>query len=57
MKWDNHGLYGWHIDHIQPCNSFDLSNEEEQKKCFHYSNMQPLWAFDNLSKGAKYEFD
>jgi len=51
MSWGNYGL--WHIDHIQPCSSFDLSKEEEQKECFNYNNLQPLWAFDNLSKGAK----
>lgn len=53
MSWNNHGMRGWHIDHIIPCNSFDLSDLNEQKKCFHYSNMQPLWAKDNLSKADK----
>lgn len=53
MSWDNYGLYGWHIDHIKPCASFDLTKEKEQRKCFHYSNLQPLWAKDNLSKGDK----
>jgi hypothetical protein len=51
MSWNNHGE--WHIDHIKPCTSFDLSKLSEQKKCFHYKNLQPLWAKDNLSKGAK----
>jgi len=51
MTWENHGE--WHIDHVQPCCSFDLTSEEEQKKCFHYSNLQPLWAKDNLAKGGK----
>jgi hypothetical protein len=53
MTWENHG--DWHIDHIKPCCSFDLTTEEEQKNCFHYTNLQPLWAKDNLSKGGKYE--
>ncbi len=54
MSWDNRGYYGWHIDHIRPCCSFDLSKPEEQKKCFNYTNLQPLWRKDNQSKGAKY---
>ncbi len=53
MAWENHGIKGWHIDHIRPCASFDLTKEEEQRKCFHYTNLQPLWAFDNLSKKDK----
>ena len=52
MSWDNHG--DWHIDHIKPCKLFDLSKPEQQQKCFNYKNLQPLWAKDNLSKGAKY---
>jgi len=55
MAWDNHSVHGWHIDHIKPCASFDLSKPEEQSKCFHYSNLQPLWAEDNLKKGSLYE--
>jgi hypothetical protein len=51
MTWDNHGE--WHIDHIKPCASFDLANEAQQRECFNYTNLQPLWAKDNLSKGAK----
>jgi hypothetical protein len=43
----------WHIDHIIPCVSFDLSKPKEQAKCFHYSNLQALWKHENLSKGAK----
>lgn len=52
MSWENYGK--WHLDHILPCVSFDLYKESEQKKCFHYTNLQPLWAEDNLKKGAKY---
>lgn len=51
MSWKNHGI--WHIDHIRPCASFDLSKPEQQKECFHYSNLQPLWATDNIKKGSK----
>jgi len=53
MSWDKRHLI--HIDHIRPCSSFDLTIPEEQAKCFHYTNLQPLWAKDNLSKGAKYD--
>jgi hypothetical protein len=55
MNWDNYGYRGWQIDHIIPCSSFDLTNEENQVKCFHYTNTQPLWWWENLSKGDKYE--
>ncbi len=51
MFWDNYGL--WHIDHKIPCASFDLSNPSEQRKCFNFKNLQPLWAIDNLRKGSK----
>lgn len=51
MTWENHGK--WHIDHIKPCCSFNLLDIEEQRKCFHYTNLQPLWAEENLSKGGK----
>lgn len=50
MNWDNYGINGWEIDHILPCISFDLSKPEEQKLCFHYTNLQPLWASINRAK-------
>jgi hypothetical protein len=50
MNWDNHSLLGWHIDHIRPCNTFDLTDPEQQRICFHYSNLRPLWYSDNLSR-------
>ena len=53
MTWSNYGFYGWHIDHIIPCSKFDLTKEEEQRECFHYRNLQPLWARDNLMKSNK----
>ena len=53
MSWDNYGSDGWHIDHIIPCASFDLSDPEQQRQCFHYTNLQPLWAEDNLRKSDK----
>ena len=52
MTWGNHGQHGWHVDHIRPCASFDMSEPEQQKACFHYTNLQPLWAEDNFKKGV-----
>lgn len=56
MSWDNWSPRGWHIDHIRPCSSFDLSDPDQQRQCFHYTNLQPLWWKDNLSKGSKYDY-
>ncbi len=53
MSWENRHL--WHLDHIRPCSSFNLLEESEQRECFHYSNLQPLWAQDNLKKGSTYK--
>lgn len=53
MAWNNWSYNGWHIDHIKPLASFDLTKEEELKKACHYSNLQPLWQPDNFKKGAK----
>lgn len=50
MSWDNHGMYGWHIDHKIPLNSFDLSDGEQLKLACHYTNLQPLWCTDNWKK-------
>lgn len=49
MNWNNYGK--WHVDHIRPCVSFNLFDPEEQKRCFHFTNLQPLWALDNYRKG------
>lgn len=54
MSWDNYGSETWHIDHIKPISHYDLSDPEEQKACFHYSNTQPLSAFDNRSKKNRF---
>jgi hypothetical protein len=53
MTWENHGHKTWHIDHIQPCETFDLTDAGQQKKCFHYTNLQPLWVEDHLRKHGK----
>ena len=51
MTFDNHGFHGWHIDHIIPLST--AKTEEDIIKLCHYTNLQPLWAKDNLSKGDK----
>jgi len=51
MSWKNYGRKGWHIDHIRPCASFNLRDPSQQRECFHYSNLQPLWAIENIRKG------
>lgn len=53
MTWENHGVI-WEIDHIKPCISFDLSLEEEQKQCFHYTNLQPLFKTTQIAKKYGY---
>lgn len=52
MGWHNYGR-AWHIDHRLPCSSFDLTDEAQQKRCFHFSNMRPLWAKTNMRKGNR----
>jgi hypothetical protein len=51
--WSGMGMKEWHIDHIIPCCQFDLTKKLEQKKCFHYTNLQPLWAIENMQKRKK----
>lgn len=51
MTWENHGA-ARQIDHIRPCASFDLTDPAQQRECFNWSNCQPLFAEDNLKKGA-----
>mgnify|MGYP003660522075 FL=1 len=52
MTFDNYGK--WHVDHIKPCSKFNLIDPLEQAICFHYTNLQPLWALDNMRKGSKF---
>lgn len=52
MMWDNWGYWGWHIDHVIPLAAFDLKNKEQCLLAVHYSNLQPMWRFQNQSKGG-----
>jgi len=52
MNWENYGR-AWHIDHIIPCAAFDLTDPAQAARCFHFSNLRPLKAVDNLRKNAK----
>jgi len=51
MSWENYGA--WHIDHIKPLARFDLTDRGQFLKACNYTNLQPLWAAENISKGAK----
>jgi hypothetical protein len=54
MTWENYG--SWHIDHIKPFTAFDdLTDPEQQREVCHYTNLQPLWAEDNLRKGGEWD--
>ncbi len=55
MTWQNWGPDGWHVDHVRPIASFDLSDPEQQARAFHYTNTQPMWADENLSKGSLHD--
>jgi hypothetical protein len=54
MSWNNWGIKGWHIDHIIPLASFNLQDKKEFLKACHYTNLQPLWAEENLKKKNNY---
>ena len=57
MSWSNYGLKGWHVDHIMPFEAFkkyDVTKEETQKKIMALNNLQPMWAYQNISKSNKY---
>lgn len=56
MSWDNYGCKPdqWNIDHIYPCSWFDLTDPNQQRMCFHYTNTRPMWAIQNIQKGNKY---
>lgn len=50
MNWTNYGRKGWHMDHIKPCFSFDLTDAKQQRQCFHYTNIRPLWWYENYGR-------
>ena len=54
MTWENHGVFGWHIDHKKPLAMFNLANRESFLQACHYTNLQPLWWVDNVKKGSRY---
>ncbi len=55
MSWENYGREGWHIDHIIPCAALDLSRPDQQKRCFHFTNLRPAWAKHNEGRGSRIE--
>ena len=55
MSWASYGRHGWHVDHRRPVASFNLARREDRRMCFHYSNLQPMWAADNLRKSARFD--
>lgn len=55
MNWENYGRNGWHVDHIRPCASFDLTNEKQQLVCFNWRNLRPMWESENITKSDNYD--
>lgn len=53
MSWSNWGFFGWHIDHIKPLSSFDLTDIVQFKEACHYTNLRPMWGIENIKKGKK----
>lgn len=55
MSWENWSPKGWHIDHIKPLANFDLTDYGQLKSACHYSNLQPLWWYENFEKSDKFQ--
>jgi len=53
MTWENHGMFGWHVDHVIPLSAFNLTSLEdpEVRRCWALDNLQPLWWQENKDKG------
>lgn len=56
MTWDNWGQHGWHLDHVKPLSSFNLTDEVQFKEASNFKNLQPLWWYENLQKNATEEW-
>lgn len=54
MSWDNYSWETWHIDHIKPVATFE---DPEDPECWHYTNLRPRWASDNIAAGVKLRWD
>lgn len=57
MTWETYGVFGWHLDHIIPCERFDLTNEDHCRVCFNWRNIRPLWGEDNWTRREMLTFD
>ena len=57
MNWENYEQFGWHLDHIRPCESFDFNDINQAFTCFNWRNFQPLWWDKNIAKGDTYELN
>lgn len=55
MTLENNGKKGWQADHVRPIDSFELSEDSQIYACYNWRNYQPLWWFDNLAKGNRYD--
>jgi hypothetical protein len=57
MTWENHNRHGWHIDHIIPVNAFNFKDPVQQRACFYFKNLRPMWGRLNIQKGDKYKIE
>lgn len=57
MTWSQYGFHGFHIDHVIPCNAYDMNDLEEQRRCFNWRNLRPEWRFENQSNGNRVDME